>query len=312
MELDLISGGDPGASRVSINQGKGLILKSSINTNASVFNYIKEGSAISSVTILLASSIGSTIIIVPNSILELGLYLGLVLLLVALFINYFASYCLILISHRTGRITYKGLGDELFGSKYGAAFEVLMILACYIRMILYLIHLGKIFAFGFKDGVESQSWFWYIFVMMVIFPISLMRNITKLRYIVILTILGAGIYFLTIISDTIYIISSKNDSKNDSLFTKNPFEADPYTILRYFGQFLISFSCQPNVLSVYEEISFKTARKGIKYVLCSYIILSCMYVILGIIRSLVLFDQDESFYKIIGSYNSLGPLVLCI
>jgi amino acid permease len=200
----------------------------------------------------------------------------------------------------------------LFGSKYGAAFEVLMILACYVRLLLHIIRIGEILAGGFEDGAESQSWFWYIFVMMVIFPISLMRNITKLRYIVILTILGAGIYFLTIISETIYTISSKNDPINDSLFTKNPFEADPYTILRYFGQFLISFSCQPNVLSVYEEISFKTVRKGIKYVLFSYGILAWIYIAIGAIGSLALFDQDKDFYEIYDNNHSLGPLVLCI
>lgn len=309
MEKDLISGEDAGFPRPSINQGTGLNRRSSIRTNASVFNYIKEGSAISSVTILLASSLGSTIIIVPNCIYDLGVYLGLFLLLLALFINYFASYCLILISHRTGRITYKGLGDELFGNKYGAVFEILMILACYFRMILYLIHLGKILSYGFDDGAPSEAWFWYIFVMLVVFPISLMRNITRLRYIVILSILGAGIYFFTIISETIYLIFKEDKFKVYTLLTKNPFEKDYYTILKYFGQFLISFGCQPNVLSVYEEITFKTVRKGINYVLASYSILAGIYIVLGAIGSLVLFDKDKDFYEILDNYNSLNPLV---
>jgi amino acid permease len=162
MEMELISGEDAGINPGSINQhpvpNRALSMESSI----SLFNYIKEGSAISSVAILLVSSLGSTIIIVPYSIKDLGISLGVLLLVLASLINYFASYCLILVSDRTGRITYKGLGDELFGSKYGVFFEIFMIIACYLRMLLDFISLVSIFAYLLEKSSPSWFWVWYL------------------------------------------------------------------------------------------------------------------------------------------------------
>jgi amino acid permease len=305
MEMELISGEDASIHLTSINQSPVLNRALSTTSNTSLFNYIKEGSAISSVTILLASSLGSNIIVIPNSIRELGIYLGLLILLLALFINYFASYCLILVSHRTGRITYKGLGDELFGNRYGAVFEVLSILACYFRMILYFIHLAKIFAYSFDRPLLSWAWVWYLLVMFLIFPISLRRNISKLRYIVILSIIGTGIYFLTTIYIAIYIVVKDYAEDTDI----NRFDDNPYTILKYLGLYLISFTCQANVLSVYEEIEFKTVRKGTKYVLVTYSILAGLYITLGVIGSLRKLYFQENFYANISHLDNLGLLV---
>jgi amino acid permease len=146
------------------------ILQRLQSTFHSKLNYIRAGSPISTVTILLASCIGPSMLVVPECIYDLGIYLGLALLLLALFINCFATYCLILASEKTGRITYKGLGDVLYGRKYGTLFEILMVLACYLRITLFLIRLGSMIAHKFSSGVESQPWIWYTLIAILIFP----------------------------------------------------------------------------------------------------------------------------------------------
>jgi amino acid permease len=275
----------------------------------SFFGYIKEGSSTSSVSILLSSSLGSTIVQVPLCIYELGLYLGVFLLLLSMLINCFTSYCLILVSDKTGCITYKGIGDALFGAKYGILFESIMVISCYLKIMMYLILLGSIIAHNFESGVEAKHVVWYMFIVILIFPMALMRNISKLRYFVILTIAGSVMYSFIIICETFYYISLGNRHIDSSLFTKSPIDSGYYKILKYFVLFLVSFSCQTNVLSVYEEIEYKSVRKGLRYVVTTYIILTSLYLFLGIIGSLILFDEDSDFYNTIKENNSIYPIV---
>lgn len=275
----------------------------------SAFNYIKEGSSVSSITILLASSLGSTMVIVSQCIYDMGFFLAVFLLLLTMAINYFACYCLIRVSDKTGMITYKGLGDTLYGNKYGTVFEVSMVLASFIKVVVYVILMGTIIAHNFDSGIKSRHVFWYIFIVIVIFPLTLMRNISKLRYFVIISIIGSAMYLCTATAKAFNTVISDDFEENLSLFTANPLDLGYLSILKYVAQFLISFSCQPNILSVYEETDYKTVKKGINNVLASYSILAGMYLILGSVGSLIILKKNQDFYHILYNYEDLYPLV---
>lgn len=310
MELDTISVDGTFDNRRTQSCSKLIptISKHLLEPKESLFDYIKEGSSFSAITILLASSLGTTIVLVPQSIYDLGIYFGVFLLLLAMGINVFSSYCLILVSERTGIITYKGLGDTLYCWKQGTLFELLMVISCFFKVVLYIIHLGNIMAFNFS-GFISTAWIWYLIVVICLFPKSLVRYISKLRYFVTVSIIGVVIYTCTIISETLYSLANSEFDIDASIFTKNPFELGYYQIFRYFVQFLICFNCQPNILSVYEEIDYKNIRKGLNLVLASYSISAGLYLVLGTIGSFILFHENSGFYDILKKNNSLYPLV---
>jgi amino acid permease len=282
-----------------------------LEPKTSLFNWIEEGSSLSAITILLASSFGATIVLVPNSIYDLGIYFGVFLLLLAMLINLFSSYCLIVVSERTGIITYKGLGDTLYSCKHGILFEVLMVISCFNKVVLYIIHLGKIIAFNFS-GYISAPWIWYLVMAICLFPEALVRYISKLRYFVILSIIGVVMYTCTIISETLYGLVHSEFNIDYSIFTKNPLEPGYYLILRYFVEFLVCFNCQSNILSVYEGTDYKSIGKGVNLVLASYSIPSGLYIILGIMGSLILFRENSGIYDILKENNNLYPLVYYI
>ena len=310
MELDTISADGTFDSRHTQSCSKLMPATSKyfLEPKESLFDYIKEGSSFSAITILLASSLGTTIVLVPQSIYDLGIYFGVFLLLIAMTINVFSSYCLILVTEMTGMIPYKGLGDTLYCWRRGIVFELLMVISCFIKVVLYIIHLGNILAFNFY-GFISAPWMWYLIVVICLFPKSLVRYISKLRYFVTLSIIGVVIYTCTIISETLYALAHSDFDVDSSIFTKNPFELGYRQILRYFVQFLICFNCQPNILSVYEEIEYKNIRKGLNLVLASYSISAGLYLILGTIGSFILFHENSGFYDILKKNNSLYPLV---
>lgn len=306
MELKVISGEyntRTSATASSIN----LRLNTIQYSPKSISDYIKRGSTISAITILLASSLGPRFVLVPQSIYDLGIYFGIVLLLLAMAVNVFSSYCLIIVSEKTGLITYKGLGDNLYSSGRGTLFEILMVISCFFRVVVHLIHLGNILALNF-GGIMAKAWIWYLLVATVLFPMSLVRYISNLRYLVIVSIVGAVLYVGTITSETIYITSSQN-IYDLSLFTKNPFDLGFQNILSYTIEFLTCFNCQSNILSVYEELDYKNSRKGFNSVLASYCISSSFYIILGTIGSFIFFAQGSDFYDILAEANSLYPLV---
>jgi amino acid permease len=88
---------------------------------------------------------------------------------------------------------------------------------------------------------------------------------------------------------------SEGSPSNFSLFNIYRFDEDYIQDLLYFSILVNSFSCQTNVLSVYDEIEYKTVRKGVNCVLVSFSILSSYYLLISLISSFRLLKDDELY-----------------
>ena len=270
-----------------------------------------------SIYLIISSSLGVGVLSIPYMIHLTGLILGIFYIILGLLITCFAVYCLVEVSKVTGRYTFYGIGECLYGNIFGKLCEASLCLSCYIIFVNYIDFLGKLprhvsgYAELEGDLILSDLLWMGVFTVLIL-PIAYFRWIFFLVHTCKLTILG-GVVMLGII---IYEVFSMRDDVSDRIsaaFSEAPFShADNLKdFLTPFATVILAFDCQSNVLSVYEDLKDRNPLNAMKLIGSSLSVVNIFYIIIGFFGYILFYCEEFPSNLLFGKFNS-GDIAIYI
>jgi amino acid permease len=251
------------ASEISIRHSL-----SSISSTVSPFG-LSEGSIYSSSILVFASIIGVSFLYLPYSLYLSGIYLGILYIILSMLFNLFSCYCLISVAEKTHRITYHGIGTLLLGKRAGPVCEMALVISCFDKYLSYLFTLeylpiSALHIAGIENEFFAHRLVWLISITcLIIFPIAFLKNISSLRYFSLLTFLSSIFVTLGIFFEFLTMRHNLPERISQAL-SYYPYKNADYAHSLYpFSRTLMSFCCQTNLLAIYDEISYRTPKKGL-------------------------------------------------
>jgi amino acid permease len=283
------------------------IMFSILESAKSIAASYRAGSMKSSVSLIMASALGCGFIYIPFAMYIAGLYLGIIILLFTFLCTFFACYCLIQASIKTNRVSYYGLADYLFGGKYGSIVEMAVVIECYDCLLVYIVDIQEFFCdafemWGYEDTMLVEHALWgFIVTILVLYPISLYREISALRYTTIVSFVSAVFMLIVIVCECISLKYDDFGQRVADVLSERPMlhAASGLNIFMPISKLSWAFTCQPNVLSIYNELEYRDLSKGLKSVGYGLGIVGCLYLLMGFFGYILFHNEglSTSFFK---------------
>jgi amino acid permease len=267
--------------------------------------------------LIISSSLGVGALSIPYMIHLTGLILGIFYIILGLIITCYAVYCLIEVSKVTGRYTFYGIGEYLYGNIFGKLCEASLCLSCYIIFVNYIDFLGRL-PRHFSEYTEPDSnltlddLLWMGVFTILILPIAYFRWIFFLVHTCKLTILG-GVVMLGIIMYEVFSMRDDVSNRISAALSEVPFShADSLKdFLTPFSIVILAFDCQSNVLSVYQDLKDRDSLKAMKLIGSSLSVVNIYYIILGFFGYILFYKETFTYNLIFGKFNS-GDIAIYI
>lgn len=296
------------------------ILFSLFESAKSVTASYKAGSVKSSVCLIMASALGCGYIYIPYAMYITGLYLGILILLFTFLCTLFASYCLIQASIKTNRVSYYGLADYLFGWKYGSIVEMAVVIECYDCLLVYIVDIQEFFCNGFKmwgygDTMLVEHALWgFIVTVLVLYPISLYREISALRYTTIVSFVAAVFMLIVVIYECISMRYDDFGQRVADILSERPMmhATSGLSIFIPISKLSWAFTCQPNVLAIYDELEYRNLKKGLKSIGYGLGIVGFLYLLMGFFGYILFHNEGLSTSFLHSNFNSIGLVATVI
>lgn len=283
------------------------------NMPSSYTNKTRSGT----VYLIISSSLGVGVLSIPYMLYLTGLILGIFYIILGLLITCFAVYCLLEVSQVTGRYTFYGIGEYLYGNIFGKLCEASLCLSCYIIFVNYIDFLGRLPShFSEYTELDSNSTLdnlvWMGVFAILILPIAYFRWIFFLVHTCKLTILGGAVMLGIIIYE---VFSMRDDVYNriSASLSEAPFShADSLKdFLTPFATVILAFDCQSNILSVYQDLKDRDSLKAMKLIGSSLSVVNIYYIILGFFGYILFYSEAFHSNLIFGKFNS-GDIAIYI
>ena len=254
----------------------------------------KAGGLNSSTFSVYASTVGAGILSLPYAMNLSGLYQGIVILMMGMSLSLYTSYLLVLVAEKTKKLTYQSIGMELYGLKMQTFCEMIMIMTNYGTMTGCIVILKDIIPelltlLEIESDLLQSSYLWGILITtLIIYPLSLMKNINSLRHTSVLSCLACT--FLAI-SITYNFFSMRSGEIINRIKEAPTTELSPYNICTAAGIVIFSFSCQSNVVQIYRELNNRSTQKGFRFLFRALFIVFLFYIIIGIFGFLTFYRE---------------------
>jgi len=267
---------------------------------------ISSGSLTSSVFSLCILSLGTGSLALPQKIGYMSLLFSPIIIILSGLVNYWTLNILADASKKYKINSYEGIVSYLFGKIISIFLSIIMCINQLGMIILYQVIMYKliggvineIFGMGY-EGVEdfAKYSFWnklnikfiicYIISVVILTPLCLLKNISKMRYASIFGIFSLFfLIFIVVIECPFYIyynFFSKNKNNNEINYIDviSGFKGD-MKILQAIATLFYAFSCHVGVFPVLNTLKDPTSPR-IKSLFKKSILLDiCCYLIIGI------------------------------
>lgn len=260
--------------------------------------------------LIISSSLGVGVLSIPYMLHLTGLILGIFYIILGLLITCFAVYCLLEVSKVTGRYTFYGIGEYLYGNIFGKLCEASLCLSCYIIFLYYIDFLGSLPKLASRD-TELESYiilndlFWMGVFTILILPIAYFRWIFFLVHTCKLTILG-GVVMLGIIIYEVFSMRYDVSDRISAALSEAPFSHanSLKDFLTPFATVILAFDCQSNVLSVYEDLKDRDSLKAMKLIGSSLSVVNIFYIIIGFFGYILFYNEEFPTNLLFGKFNT--------
>lgn len=226
-----------------------------VEKSRSRFFSLSEGSLLACISLVVASTLGTTMFQFPRSLHKGSIFALLPYLALAYAINLFTCYALLKVANRTGLRTYYGIGSHLFGRRIGILCELILVVSCYIKILIYMLVIPRTMRF-ISERLTLPSIFLYnitwclIIGLLIFYPLSLFKDISKLRFSAKVSILAAVSLLISLV---VYIIIDHSDPSLQESEEKDI----TYIYSTFPAEMLQAYVCQFNLLQIYEELEYK-------------------------------------------------------
>ncbi|KAF4691564.1 Solute carrier 38 member [Perkinsus olseni] len=296
------------------------IARKSFLARLSQLNILAPDGRFSAVFNLAAATLGAGALAVPVSILDAGIVGGVLLLFVMGILSLLSIVMIAKACYITGKPSYEELLEHLFGKGVCYGFDVVMILFCFGTCVTYLITLFDILSPVLIHfiGPDPTNWFLKIWVhripftaviaIVILLPLSLRSQISEIRYVTFLGVLG--VLFLAITS--IYVLCRYGVS--DHLPSDMVSPVNGWTsMLAAINTYTFAYCNQPNVPEIYIQVRDPTPKRFIPVVVWTIAVCFIVYVTVGLMNFLAFgMDVKSSIIINLGQYISQGDVMVCI
>ena len=260
---------------------------------------LKAGGLAGSIFTILASTVGAGILSLPYVMSLAGLYQGIIIFILGMIVSLYSCQLLVLAAEKTGKLTYESIGAELYGPKMRKFAEVNMIFNNYGTVIGYIVLLkdlvpNSLNLLGVNDSVLNSSYLWgCIITTTIVYPLSLKKEISSLRYTSLVSTLSCIYLSIAIM----YSFFSETSDTNSAFEDAPAAEFKIYNILTAISIVIFSFMCHPNVIPIYEELERRSVKRGFRFLSRGLIMVLLLYLLVGIFGYLTFYNDYHNETK---------------
>ena len=236
-----------------------------------------------SISNLCSATLGAGALSLPYAISLTGIVLGTLLLLFSAFLTTVSIDVIISACVKTKLFKYEDVSQQLVGRRATRLLEASILIFCFGSSVAYVSAVGDILDQGIHsipilwklddDGtvglfasMYSRNRITIFFWAVVMFPLSLKRDVSSLEP---FSPLGVGSIIFLVLAGIIHAIfnSGEDTCNEDSHVGPTDFRAmlwpdSTWNVIKAFPIIIFAFSCQPNVCSIYEELTPSYAPGG--------------------------------------------------
>jgi amino acid permease len=225
------------------------------------FGKMEAGALRGAIFTLISTAIGAGCLTLPQILDKQGIIVGILLIVFACFLAYEGIINLSNASESFKTYDYSDLVHKVLGYKWKILFDNTLILYVFGTLIGYQVMIGKFVPDIFQSLDISFNSSIERYVLMIAFnfaimtPLALMKTLTSLRFMSIVSVLTLLYIALLVISE--FPFYAKYNNYNDSI---EWFRVD-LSILPSFNICMYSFTCHTNVSQVYDELNNRNLRR---------------------------------------------------
>eukprot|EP01084_Bolivina_argentea_P025700 47786_1 len=268
----------------------------------------QAGSIKGSIFTLIICIVGAGALSLPWAFRVSGLLLGTFLLLVASGFTFLSLHFLVYAGlYIKERPSYRNLAKKAGGKWLAAYTSVNLLCNLFGTTVSYTVACGGILDLVYSVVTNSKHSIYqelvYGVAAFIVFPLSLMRSISFLRYGSLIGITCSAYLCLVIIINYFRLCDDQSVfegehiqrhtcfwKSNFSLTSDDLFKLTPNGFLSSFPIFVYAYSCQPQVLPIYVELQRRSVRRMHKVIRRSLYFSVTLYVSVGIFGFLTFMD----------------------
>jgi amino acid permease len=233
---------------------------------------IVGSSSWSSIANLTNTVIGSGILTLPYAFSKSGLLLGLFLLLLCGSFSLISFYFLVYCSNKTHNFSYKAIGQQMFGQRWGLFMECVLTVYMIGSAISYQILIGDFVSQSVQSLTpgDDESWVtdrhFLIFAvgLLVLLPLSLLRRIDFLKYTSWVALFNVLFAIVVVI---VYLVGAAHGVPNHPRHSDIEYVILDSHSIKAVSLMAVAFNAHYNVLNIYRELDNRSTPKMVSQVL---------------------------------------------
>ncbi|CAG9314198.1 unnamed protein product [Blepharisma stoltei] len=250
-----------------------------------LFSPIIPGSVKSSVLSLCSITLGSGVLSLPLAVYTCGLALGMDLLIIGGLICSFYYKILIKASDMTKQYTHAGIAEALFGFYFKRGLEIGIILHCFGVVCAYQAIMSSflcsvLHSFGVlaqPDDDQLRVTAIILINIFVIFPLSLFKEFSALRYASSISVISCIYITLVILFQTpAYLATNPGFMNNIKLFDFNIYVVDAMSIT------LFAYESSRAIPIIYQELNKRNYNRMSKVIDRGNGLMIVLYTVIGV------------------------------
>jgi len=271
------------------------------------FSKMEPGSVRGSIFTLASSAIGAGLLALPLVLHQSGLILGVVLIIVACLLATLSIYIMIACGDAMGIKEYGPLTTIVLGKRWGDVLELVLVLYCFGACVAYMVVIEQcaqsIFdALGVTGVFSDDRVIVAIITAAIVFPLSLLRNLSSLRFASIFSVFSMIYVCFAIFGRSLTLATSKN-----------------ITLIRMDMNFFTSaticifaFTAHVNLFPIYKELravaNQATTKRMQKVAIRSALVETGLYLLIGVAGYLSYPTSTNG--NVLQNYNDTDPTII--
>jgi amino acid permease len=277
-----------------------------------VKKYFRSGGIRGSIYNLCSATLGAGALSIPFAFMKAGYAVAILLLITAGLTTIFSISLLVEAREYTGLQSLEEISVICFGRKFGYFVELNVLLLCFGTAIAYIVAIGDLLTpllllteFG---KTISRQYVMIGFWLFVIAPFSMLDKMNSLRFTSLFGVMA--IFFLAGVTVYSSILTMATKGFAVTWGTSTAIPVRWFDLLQSIPIIIFAFTCQINVIPIYNELEYANAKRMKKVTRSSVFLSFTVYFLMGVFGYLNFADVGVdpnvlSSYQVEKSHNPL-------